>query len=660
MPRIYALLVGINGYASKPLRGCIHDVRSVRAYLESAYGPDQLLIKELTDETAEKPTRQGLIDAFAWFGEATATDTCLLYYSGHGSYGVAPADFVGTNGWMQSFVCLDSRTPGGMDLLDKEMAYLIWQATVRQPGIDFIAITDCCHSGTITKALADGTEATYRMHPAEQGHAPESPDDYLGFRDAVGGQRAYLEDWDTDGQRRIRVAQGDHIHIAACGDSQTAKELDINGQCQGVFTHALLQALYASGGKAPYGDLLEQVAVVVKNMVPDQRPFITFNGRLRADTGLKQPFLSRQGASETAKYLLYRDAAYGWCIRAGAIDQVFKGDRVIAQGGIESRVVASPEPNLSIIQNRLELESLPTPVFATVVRNPAPTALRVSFATGLPMSIRKAFREAFADFPAGKVLLGEQEAGSFLIHADAQSRAYITWPGTNQAVFEAMPVVDTPAARHFIAQIVRVQNWLYLKEMDNPRTTLTDRSYSLELYEIDASDPLAERHWKPTGHPREVVDLSYQKRGSDWLHPFVRVAITNHATGTLWVSSAYLGFDFAISSQYFRIMEIPPGQTHWLTFDCNGYVSQSIGLQLEDRFEALGYSQVTEYIKLFLSTGDPIATSGLDQSGVGLATQEHALDKSGASPSVMQPPARASWRTETLGFRIHKSLAISR
>jgi len=123
MATIYALLVGINNYPVKPLSGCINDLKAVEDYLQKMYGKNKditLKIKRITDEDAIQPTRANIITGFNHFNNAGPNDTCFFYYSGHGSWTPAPKEF-----WSEadmrseSFVCIDSRTPGGKDLMDK-------------------------------------------------------------------------------------------------------------------------------------------------------------------------------------------------------------------------------------------------------------------------------------------------------------------------------------------------------------------------------------------------------------------------------------------------------------------------------------------------------------------------------------------------------------
>ena len=79
-----ALLVGINYLGkSTQLYGCINDVQSVQAHLVSKGFTCQCI----TDQTALKPTRVNILNAFTrLLTDAVAGDTLVFQYSGHGSF----------------------------------------------------------------------------------------------------------------------------------------------------------------------------------------------------------------------------------------------------------------------------------------------------------------------------------------------------------------------------------------------------------------------------------------------------------------------------------------------------------------------------------------------------------------------------------------------
>ncbi|RYD98720.1 MAG: caspase family protein, partial [Sphingobacteriales bacterium] len=215
MPTIHALMVGINAYPTNPLSGCLNDVKAMEAYLRKMYHGlpgTQLRISRITDEDVVNPTRQNIIDGFSIFGEAQPGDLCLFYFSGHGSFTKAPDEFwTETDGNVESFVCLDSRLPGGRDLVNKEMGFLIAKALEGKSGVLFVAITDCCHSGTITKAFA---ENKWKERSFAADFTPRSLQDYFGYNQSINGKPAYEVSL-ANGKKRVTVQQAPHLHLAA-------------------------------------------------------------------------------------------------------------------------------------------------------------------------------------------------------------------------------------------------------------------------------------------------------------------------------------------------------------------------------------------------------------------------------------------------------------
>ncbi|HTE28476.1 caspase family protein [Flavitalea sp.] len=279
------MLVGINNYPVKPLGGCINDVNAVEEYLQKMYGTNKnitLKIKRITDEDSINPTRENIIAGFEHFNNAAENDTCFFYYSGHGSWSPAPKEF-----WSEvdmrseSFVCIDSRVPGGKDLMDKEMGYLIWKTMAGKKQTRFIVITDCCHCGTITRDLED-SGITERMMP----YASEAVSfkEYLGYESRVNGIKYYNPEKDTvTGEIKATFRQGNHIHLAASRENQTAKELNIDGVKRGAFTYSLLKTLHSINGNISYQDLIKKTLLVLENLVYDQQPTLNLYENEKTD-----------------------------------------------------------------------------------------------------------------------------------------------------------------------------------------------------------------------------------------------------------------------------------------------------------------------------------------------------------------------------------------
>jgi len=656
MANIFALLVGINNYPVKPLQGCINDVNAVEECLTTIYGnSNKLNVKKLTDDEDDKPVRDNMIAAFDHFKKAKEGDVCLFYYSGHGSFSTAPEEFwTDTSGFVQSFVCQDSRLPGGRDLMDKEMSFLIWKTMIDKPGVTFVAITDCCHSGTITKAILDDSGITERMMPGES--VPAKPEDYLGydFSTMVDHKKVKAYQHSTNeetGKKRVTVSQGAHIHIAASRDSQTSKELTIEGKKRGAFTHSLLKTLYSCGGKISYKELVDKTAILVKNIVPDQYPDVNLNGGL--PTSEKQKiFLSQELSVFNPEYRVYHDPKYKWCIKAGSMHNVSIGDAIHIKGVCDSEITNSPSPEFSTIKVQPELKEIEKTYFAAVERMAGERQLKLSFANDIQSTIKSLIGQEQEKSPSAWLQLLTTGPGQYIIRSNDQSEAFITLPGSDHPIFKTRTVKDEGAAVDFLNDIESVAKWLQLQELNNPDSQLTDKDYQLQLYRSAPGD-----NFEALKEIKVLNDLYYTKENGEWVSPAFKLKITNTSKQTLWISNAYLEFNYGITIDYFDSkMEIKPGGEGWLTFIKDATPTDIVYLSINDTYQELGYFETTEYLKLFIAT-DKIPLDGLEQEGLELdPAVKIARSKSpGGRPTAKSLPTK-EWKTETIGFRIIKPM----
>ncbi|MDB5202344.1 MAG: caspase [Ferruginibacter sp.] len=647
MARIYALIIGINNYPLKPLQGCVNDAKAVEDFLKTAYPAEQLLIKRLTDEDPEQPTRENFIKGFEHFATAQPGDTCFFYYSGHGSFSPAPVEFwTDSSGFVQSFVCIDSRLPGGHDLMDKEMSYLIWKTTEERKGIHFVAITDCCHCGTITKAI-DSSGITDRMMGSE--NVPAAAKDYLGYGETINNKNAY-EKGNEGGKEIITVRQGDHIHIAASRDNQTSKELEIDGQKRGAFTHSLLKTLATCGGQISYKELTEKTALLVKNLVPDQSPDVNINGNLGA-AEKRKIFLGQEFAVSNPKFLVYKDLRSAWCIKAGLAHGVSVGDIVMIDGMGSTTIAETTAPDFSVLMTNDDLRNTDQKQFyATVERQPG-KAVKISFGEDISAVVKQVFLDAQQKEALPFIEFTEKETGRFVMHADGDNY-YISLPGTMEALMKPLPVASEEAQAFFIERLQLMSKWLQLQELNNPSSQLTAQHYTVEVFRGSASGQFEEI--KDRGIVEDVV---YTEQDGDWQQPQVKIHLTNHSAIPLWINAAYLGVDYSVNTGYLQKMELGPGKDGWISFIEDGLTKNVLPLQLDDQYTKLGYTNITEYFKLFIST-DKIDLDSLEQSGIELPIVHKKSANKGDDRSLgtsgTKGLAKREWITETIGFNIIK------
>jgi metacaspase-1 len=242
-----AFLAGINDYISFPdnsLRGCLNDVADLRDILVSHYTFDAGAIRTLCDRDA---TRQALLDGLAWLlADATAGDVRLFHFSGHGTQ-VPDVNGDETDGADEVLVPTDH--DWNNPLTDDELCSIF---SAIPDGVHFCFVADCCHSGTIQRALWDRrvlNRPRYVPPPA-----------------ALARQIAALAGQVRQRENRYEYAPyGRHVLLAACRDSQSATDAYIGSTYNGAFTWALCSVLRQAGPDLTYAALMSQAAALMSD-----------------------------------------------------------------------------------------------------------------------------------------------------------------------------------------------------------------------------------------------------------------------------------------------------------------------------------------------------------------------------------------------------------
>jgi len=303
MPSLFALLVGIDNYPPgvPTLQGCVNDANAMRAFLEDRCAHSPMNIVSLLNEQA---TRSNVIDSFrSHLGQAESGDVGFFFYAGHGSEQTATAEELALepDGMDQTQVLFDSRSPGGQDLIDKELARLIGEITAR--GVHMTVMLDCCHSGSATRDL----EMTPRQAPARETPAAAS---------------SLLSEPHASAPAQDDITPGNHIALEACQSVEVANEYVAEaGQHRGAFTYFLLQELHGSAELPSYFDLMQRVRPRVQAQV-SQTPQLE---RVNGGGDLHNVFLgvTRKPPAE-GKLATFRLNA--WEVNAGATLGISVGD----------------------------------------------------------------------------------------------------------------------------------------------------------------------------------------------------------------------------------------------------------------------------------------------------------------------------------------------
>lgn len=285
-----ALLIGINKYRvpGADLRGCINDVKDMRAALIDCCGFADRDITVLTDYDATKANMQRAMDKLVT--QSKPGDVLLLHYSGHGSN--VPDKSGDEADQRDEILCptdLDWKDP----LLDDWMGQL-FDLVPADTNLTFIS--DSCHSGSVNRVLVppDSTESIPRYLPCpldllatESGRA---------LRGTLRRPRLARAAETSARAARAAVPSSDitdlgvpEVLISGCRDTQTSADAYINGAFHGALTYALVQAIRAANGVLTYRELHERAQAILKDEYAQVPQLVGRAGRF------DQPFLSPVG-----------------------------------------------------------------------------------------------------------------------------------------------------------------------------------------------------------------------------------------------------------------------------------------------------------------------------------------------------------------------------
>jgi metacaspase-1 len=260
-----AVLIGVNRYRvpGADLRGCVNDVNNMKNLLTSRYGFKPADISVLTDFAATKKAIETAISSL--IRRSRRGDVVLVHYSGHGSN--VPDNDGDEADKRDEILCptdLDWKNPLRDDWLRKTFD------SVRE-GVSLTVITDCCHSGTITRVIQPPDA------PSMERFLPSPWDLVAGEsgRSLRGKVRETLRK-STKGSRRKRdvvpVGEMPETLITGCRDNQTSADAWIKSSYNGALTYYLVEALSTARQPVTYREAHDLTSAKLKAADFDQVP----------------------------------------------------------------------------------------------------------------------------------------------------------------------------------------------------------------------------------------------------------------------------------------------------------------------------------------------------------------------------------------------------
>ena len=263
-----ALLVGINKYPSQPLNGCVNDVQDMANFLVAKCDFKMDDIRLLVDERA---TRDAIVERLNWLVSGLQKgDRVLFHYSGHGVQLPTRNPQGEVDGLDEAICPVDFDWTEAHTIRDKEFNAIF---SVVPQGVEFIWISDSCHSGDLwrdmmkpgvaIKTIIPPADINWRLHTAMQKNIK------IGSLDETA--------------RELNLAL-----ISGCKSNQTSDDACFNKRYNGALTYFLLQALQAPNGlEIPISKIVEEVCAALKKGHYAQVP------QLEGDPNIQsKPFLS--------------------------------------------------------------------------------------------------------------------------------------------------------------------------------------------------------------------------------------------------------------------------------------------------------------------------------------------------------------------------------
>jgi metacaspase-1 len=260
-----ALIVGINTYPSAPLDGCVNDVNDLAQFLVQKCRFNMADIRLLTDNRA---TKAAIVERLGWLLNGVQKgDRLLFHYSGHGVQFPTRNPAGEVDGLDEAICPVDFDWTDDHTIRDKDFYQLFSSVP---DGVEFVWISDSCHSGDLSRALPPQGVKYRRMLPPADIH------------------------WrlQTAKQQKIRgltmPGAAANVHaalIAACRSDQEAADARFHGRPNGALTYFLLQELKQASG------LTEPLMTVITNVTKA----LAQNGYVQVPDAEGDPSLTAKG-----------------------------------------------------------------------------------------------------------------------------------------------------------------------------------------------------------------------------------------------------------------------------------------------------------------------------------------------------------------------------
>lgn len=620
---LWATFIGINAYRQNELNGCIKDVLDIDLLLRGqakqqednlTYAPLYLLAPNEVDEiriddyntaqavelTYETPTFKNVSQkAFAHLKQSKGGDVCVLFYSGHGSQVDAPEVFWHTKPDRQNetIVCVDSRDPANpdsRDLIDKELAFLLWDA-LNGKAVHCLLVMDCCHSGNNTRAALTDASLRFRHISSSKNKVPLEK--YLGY------ESGFYEI--QNGKASIKIAS--YVHLAAARDNEKAQET-IDG---GLFTSRLTEALRCGGTAKSYRDLVQSLSISVRNRAEQQNP-VAFAS---IDADLDQQFLGAGITPYKPSFEVRYDVVQQqWIMHGGALHGISPDANddytTIQIAGTDKEIKVVNVFAMSSVLDETAMSGLDTEKeYKAVLLKLATPVLKIDlshvlFADETKREALKLLHNATPHLYYNINFEAQAPGNDYLVQLTQDDQYVLTKAGSEVPLFkrekEAVP---------FLQKLDIIGKWLNTTELTNANTSFSkdDFIFTLEKIEgigIPERNPDSVSVEKKLIQPDEEILLSYKNGHA----PGFRLSIAINPASLLkscFIGALYMDSKFGITHDMIRddaneLKNEKESAVHLGVFS-NSRFQKTIALEFDEKYSLYGINEITDFLKIFVS-----------------------------------------------------------
>lgn len=539
----FALLVGIDTYAANVsnLRGCVNDVNHLTGYLKEHVALNQC-IETLKNSDA---TRENIIRLFRQhLGKAGENDVVLFHYSGHGSRELTAKEFNPFSSYRkgETLVCYDSRSRGGYDLADKELAALLWEVDKKKPHM--VVSLDCCHSGSGTRKEPDDSNI---------GAVREIPGRFEYNRDDTSRPlETYLEGFYKN-MDAIRIPQGRHVLMAACSRHQRAYETKDH---RGFFSAALLEVLEKSGPDISYVDLFVRCRAAIRKRVKMQTPqFETFShfmpytkfldGR-PPGKGEKRP--RYHVYFEKGDWRMDCGALYGLPTEAEKVIEVALYPESMKDQSADKIVGYAKVSYLGAQKSTLSLDfetNREARYYAEIISLPIPPMQVLLEGDDQGKSLVENSMPRWANFK----FTDEPDIAQYAL--SAQKDQFLLSQRDTDLLIQGAEGDSSLCCQYLFSILERVIRWERSLVLQNHKTALNPEEMDFKFFQVLENG----REQECQGDP---IKLDFVKTGDGWKEIHFRLRVRNRSPQKLYVTLVYFSENFGIYN--LRSEELLPGK----------------------------------------------------------------------------------------------------